>query len=102
MIALTENDKKQYANIWVVAEQLSGEIQLVTHELIGAARPLADARGSQVWVVATGKGISKKAESLYAYGADKVIVVDDPRLNDFNDELEARILGRLIKKYKPE
>ncbi|MFO7611628.1 MAG: electron transfer flavoprotein subunit alpha/FixB family protein [Clostridia bacterium] len=102
MIALTENDKKQYANIWVVAEQLSGEIQQVTHELIGAARPLADARGSQVWVVATGSGISGKAENLYAYGADKVIVVDDPRLNDFNDELEAKILGRLIKKYKPE
>ncbi|MBN2851145.1 MAG: electron transfer flavoprotein subunit alpha/FixB family protein [Clostridia bacterium] len=102
MIALTENDKKEYKNIWVVAEQLQGEIQLVTHELIGAARPLADARKSQVFVVVTGSKMAEKAETLFAYGADKVIVVDDERLLDFNDEMEAKILGRLIVKYKPE
>lgn len=102
MIALTENDKKEYKNIWVVAEQLSGEIQLVTHELIGAARPLADARNSQVWVVVTGSSMKEKAKALFAYGADKVIVVEDSRLLDFNDEMEAKILGRLIEKYKPE
>ncbi|MFO7635937.1 MAG: electron transfer flavoprotein subunit alpha/FixB family protein [Clostridia bacterium] len=102
MIALTENDKKQYKNIWVVGEQLSGEIQQVTHELIGAARPLADARNSEVWAVITGMDIAGKAKDLFAYGADNVIVVEDPRLTDFVDELEAKILIRLIEKYKPE
>jgi len=102
MIALTDVDRKEYRNIWVVAELLSGEIQPVTHELIGAARPLADARGSQVWVVVMGSGIAGQAEALFAYGADGVIVVDDPRLSGFVDELEARIMVRLIKKYKPE
>lgn len=102
MIALTEKDKNGYKNIWVVAEQLSGKIQKVTHELVGAARPLADARKSEVWVIVTGSNITEESKSLYAYGADKVIVVDDSGLMDFNDEMEAKILGRLIKKYKPE
>lgn len=102
MIALTENTKKEYKNIWVVAEQLSGVIQQVTLELIGAARPLADDRGSDVWVFAAGPGMTAQAEDLFAYGADKVIVVDDERLLNFNDELEANVLGRMVEKYKPE
>lgn len=102
MITLTDLERKEYRNIWVIAEQLSGEIQPVTHELIGAARKLADARSSEVWAVVLGSGVGSRAESLYAYGADGVIVVDDPRLSGFQDEIEARVLVRLIKKYKPE
>lgn len=102
MIAKTDNEKRQYNNIWVVAEVLSGEIQQVTLELIGKARELADTRGNQVWVVAMGKGISDQANSLYAYGADTVLVIDDDQLENFNDEIECNILIRMIEKYKPE
>ena len=102
MIALTENSKKEYKNIWVIAEQLSGHIQQVTHELIGAARPLADDRGSEVWVFSAGPCFDGQCEQLFQYGADKVIMVEDERLLNFNDELEANILGRMIEKYKPE
>lgn len=102
MIITSSNDRSKYSNVWVVAELLSGAIQPVTHELIGAARSLADARGSQVWVVAMGEGINEQATSLFAYGADKVIAVDDKRLSGFNDEIEASIMVRLIEKYYPE
>ena len=102
MLLISDTDKSQYSNVWVVAELLSGQIQPVTHELIGSARKLADTRGSQVWVVMMGAGISEQASSLFAYGADKVIVVDDPRMSSFIDELEAKVMVRLIEKYKPE
>lgn len=42
MIAFTDAERKEYRNVWVVAEISSGEIQPVTHELTGAARTLAD------------------------------------------------------------
>jgi len=102
MIALNDTDRGLYRNIWVVAELLSGEIQPVTHELIGAARELADARKSEVWVIVMGSGIDKKADSLFAYGADTVLVVDDHRLSAFIDEVETSIMIRMIDKYKPE
>ncbi len=102
MILINEADRSNYTNVWVVSEVLSGNIQPVTHELLGAARALADKRGCGVWAVAMGSGITDQARSLFAYGADKVIVVDDARLSGFVDELEARVLVRLIKKYKPE
>lgn len=102
MIISNGIDKSKYSNVWVVAEILSGKIQPVTHELIGAARALADKRFSQVWVVVMGYGVADQAHSLFAFGADKVIIADDIRLSGFNDELEARTMLRLIEKYNPE
>lgn len=102
MFISNETDKSQYANVWVVAELLSGKVQPVTHELIGAARELADVRGSQVWVVMMSSAITNQAAPLFSYGADRVIVVDDPRLAGFTEEIEAKVMVRLINKYKPE
>lgn len=102
MIISNYTDKSKYSNVWVVAELLSGKIQPVTHELIGAARSLADTRSSQVWVVVMGFGVAEQAHSLFTFGADKVIIVDDVRLSGFNDELEAKMMIRLIEKYNPE
>lgn len=102
MIISNSNDKSKYSNVWVVAELSSGKIQPVTNELIGAARSLADARASQVWVIVLGYGAAKQADSLFAFGADKVIIVDDVRLSGFIDEMESSIMARLIDKYNPE
>lgn len=102
MIILNDKDKSEYKNVWVVAELLSGKIQPVTFELIGAARKLADARGTQVWVVMMSSAIAAEAPVLFHYGADRVVVVDDIRLAGFIEEIEARVMIRLINKYKPE
>lgn len=102
MMIKNNAEKSKYSNVWAVAEVLSGRIQPVTNELIGAARLLADKRSSQVYAVVIGSGVSEQAGSLFAFGADKVIIVDDKRLSGFTDETEARVMGRLIEKYKPE
>jgi electron transfer flavoprotein alpha subunit len=102
MIIHNDADKLQYTNVWVVAEVLSGKIQPVTHELIGAARKLADARGSEVWAIVLSSAVTPQAPALIPYGADKVVVVDDIRLAGFTDEIEAKVMIRLIDQYKPE
>jgi electron transfer flavoprotein alpha subunit len=99
---INETDKLDFRNVWVVADLLAGKIQSVTHELIGSARNLADQRNSEVWVIVMGDSVSKEALSLFAYGADCVVAIDDPLLKSFVDELEANLLTRLIQKYKPE
>ena len=40
--------------------------------------------------------------SLQRYGADKVIVVDDPELKEYRTEPYAHALASVIEKYKPE
>ncbi len=98
----TEIEKSGYSDVWVLAETLSGKIQPVTHELIGAARTLADARKSQVCAVVMRPDDSESLEPLFFSGADKAVVVTDSRFSFFIDEIEARIAARLIEKYKPE
>lgn len=96
------NEKLQYKDVWVVAETLKDKIHPVTYELLGAARALAKLRASQVEVIVLCKREPDNLNCLFAYGADKAIIVKDPRLLGFLDEIEAEIIVELIEKYKPE
>jgi electron transfer flavoprotein alpha subunit len=100
MITKTEIEKANFRNVWVIGEVEDGIILPVTFELLGAARELADKRRSEVWVILLGNNIQQA--QLYAFGADVSVVIDDIRLTYFVDELEAKILSRLIEKYLPE
>ena len=102
MKVLDELDRKSYKNVWTVSECIGSSVHPVSYELLGAARKLASDRGCEVWTVLLGSNIEDKAGSLFEYGADKVILIDDGKLNAFNDELECNILQRLTLKYKPE
>jgi electron transfer flavoprotein alpha subunit len=102
MFTPDQESRSEYKNVWVVAELLSGQIQPVTHELLGVARQLADKRGSEVWAVVMGNGVTDQAATLVPYGCDHVIVVDSPVLANFVDETEASVLIRLLNKHKPE
>ncbi len=100
----TPNDELRalFRDVWVIGEERSGELKGVTFELLGAARELADARGCQVGCVLLGAGVTGLAEQCFAGQADVVVVVDDPQLADFVDDLHAEVLLRLIDKYRPE
>lgn len=100
MITKSEIEKANFRNVWVIGEVEDGIILPVTFELLGAARELADKRSSEVWVILMGNNIQQA--QLYAFGADVSVVIDDVRLTYFIDELEAKILSRLIEKYLPE
>ena len=77
---------KMSKDVYVIAEQRDGKVQKVSVELIGEATKLAKDLGEQVVAVLVGSNVSDKAESLIQYGADKVIVVDDPELKDYRTE----------------
>jgi electron transfer flavoprotein alpha subunit len=98
-VRITDIDKSLFTNAWIIAETIGGHIHPVTYELIGAARGLADARGSKVAAVVIG---GEADASLFAYGADLAIVVNAPGFSGFNDELECAALNYLIEKHKPE
>jgi electron transfer flavoprotein alpha subunit len=94
-------DLSAYKDVWVFAEQDDGQIQSVTHELLGEGRKLADSLGMKLCAVLLGSGIGGKAQELVHRGADKVYVVDKPELAHFQDEPYAAVLTDLVKKYKP-
>jgi len=93
---------EEYKGVYVFAQQVDNEISSIAFELLGKAKDLAKDLGTDVTAVLIGSGIKGLADQLAEYGADKVIVVDDPELKDYRTEPYAHALASVINKYKPE
>ncbi len=88
------------SEIFVLAEHRNGELRDITFEMLSGARNLADKMGATVTAVLLGSGVNEMAEKLKSY-ANKVLVVDDPKLENFNAEIYQKVLSKLIKDHKP-
>lgn len=95
-------DVSQYKGVWVYAEEKNGKILNVTYELLGSGRSLADSLGTDLTCVMIGSGVTDIAENAFHYGADRVVLFDDPQLSGYNDESYSDILVQMINAYKPE
>ena len=94
-------DFSEYKDIYVFAEQRDGEIQSVALELIGKAKELAQVTGEKVVAILAGCGITEKAQTLIAYGADKVVVIDDVLLKDYVTEQYTQAVFQAVNAFKP-
>ncbi|MDR2043801.1 MAG: electron transfer flavoprotein subunit alpha/FixB family protein [Clostridium sp.] len=93
---------EDYKGVYVFAQQVDQEIDSIALELIGKGKELASELGTEVTAVLVGSGVKELAEELAAYGADKVIVVDDPQLKEYRTEPYTHALASVIRKYRPE
>lgn len=95
-------DIKEYKGVFVFAQQVDGELNGIALELIGKGKDLANALGETVTAVLVGSDVKGLATTLAEYGADKVVVVDDPELKEYRTEPYTHALTEVINKYKPE
>ncbi|MQN02347.1 MAG: electron transfer flavoprotein subunit alpha/FixB family protein [Lachnospiraceae bacterium] len=93
---------EDYKGVFTYAQQVDGELSSISLELIGKGKELADALGEQVTAVLIGSKIEGLADRLGEYGADRVIIVDDPLLETYRTEQYAQALAGVINEYKPE
>jgi electron transfer flavoprotein alpha subunit len=73
------------SGVLVVAEVAEGALAAVTSEVLGAARRLADELGQPVQAALLGQGVEPLSQELIAAGADKVYVVDEPILAEYQN-----------------
>jgi electron transfer flavoprotein alpha subunit len=92
---------KMAQGVWTIAEQRDGEIRKITYELVSEGRRLADALGQDLTVVLLGSNIKDKAAELGHYGADKVLVADDPRLEPYTTDAYVSVISQLVKANEP-
>ena len=93
---------EEYKGVFIYAQQVDNEISSIAFELIGKAKELAADLGTDVTAVLLGHNVGNLVDSLAEYGADKVIVVDDPELETYRTEPYAHALASVINEYKPE
>ncbi len=74
----------------------------MVYELLGEGRKLADKLSQSLVVAVLGHNIEERAvEELISYGADEVLVVDEPLLAEFHDDTYTQALERLVREYRP-
>lgn len=93
---------EEYKGVYVFAQQVDNEISGIAYELLGKGKELAASLETEVVAVLIGYQVKDLADKLAEYGADKVIVVDDPELKVYRTEPYAHALSSVINQYKPE
>ncbi|CDE44916.1 electron transfer flavoprotein FAD-binding domain-containing protein [Clostridium sp. CAG:411] len=99
---MTRMNLEEYKGVFVFAQQVDNEISSIAFELLGKAKDLASDLNTDVTAVLVGYNVKGLADQLAEYGADKVIVVDDPELKDYRTEPYTHALASVINEYKPE
>ena len=93
---------EEFKGVYIYAEQVDNQISNIAFELLGKARDLAKDLDTDVTAVLVGSDVKGLADSLAVYGADRVIVVDDPELKDYRTEPYTHALASVINEFKPE
>ena len=93
---------EEYKGVYVFAQQVDNEVSSIALELIGKGKDLAKDLNTTVTAVLVGSNVMGLTEILGEYGADRVIVVDDPELKEYRTEPYTHALSSVIEKYKPD
>jgi electron transfer flavoprotein alpha subunit len=78
-----------------------GKLAAITAEMLGAGKKLADKLGEPLSAVLLGSGIKGLAAEAIAFGADKVFVVDDANLKDYQSDAYVTAVESVIKQANP-
>ena len=103
MGAMNAEDIAKYKGVFVFAQQVDNKLSSIAFELIGEGKRLAaNLDTKEVTAVLIGSDVKGLTDELAEYGADRVIVVDDPELKAYRTEPYAQALAAVINEFKPE
>ncbi len=88
--------------VMIYGEVLEGKLSSITTELLGCGRKLADDLGQELSAVLIGSDVSGFAQEVIAFGADKVYIVDDPLLKDYQADSYVSVLEKIAKQVMPQ
>jgi len=92
-----EKQMSEHKGVWVYSENKD-----LTIEMLGKGSELASKLQTQLTAVLIGQNVKNQANELIGYGADKVVVVDNPQLKAIQSEPYLGIVTSLVKEHKPE
>ncbi|MCQ2500039.1 MAG: electron transfer flavoprotein subunit alpha/FixB family protein [Lachnospiraceae bacterium] len=93
---------EEYKGVFVFAQQVDNQNSGIALELLGEAKRLAAPLNTEVTAVLIGSDVKGLCDELAAYGADRVILVDDPELKEYRTEPYTHALASVINEFKPD
>lgn len=82
---------------WVYVDHFKGEALPTSWEALGVGKTFGD-----VSALVFGTGVEAVAKSAFEYGADEVLLADDPSLEDFRAEVYTSTLSKLASDQNPD
>jgi electron transfer flavoprotein alpha subunit len=88
--------------VMAFCEIAGGKLTATATELLGGGRKLANDLGQPLSAVLVGEGAAPLAQEAIAFGADKVYVVDDPLLKDYQTDTYVTAVEKAAKQAMPQ
>ena len=90
-----------HKGVLICGEIAGQKLAPVTIELLGIGRKLANELGEELSVLIMGSGTASLGPEAIAYGADKVYVVVDSLLDNYNSDAYTQATANLCRKVLP-
>lgn len=92
----------EYKSIMTYCEIVEGVIPSITYEVLGCGRRLADDLGQELSTVLVGSDVGSLAQEAIAAGADKVYLVDDPMLKEYQTDAYVSVMEKVAGQVLPQ
>jgi electron transfer flavoprotein alpha subunit len=87
--------------VLVVGDIIEGKLAAITAEMLGAGKKLAEKLGEPLSAALLGSGVKDLAAEAIAFGAEKVFVVDDANLKDYQSDAYVTAAESAVKQANP-
>jgi len=92
----------EYKGIMTYCEITEGKLPSISREVLGCGRRLADDLGQELCTVLVGSDVGSLAQEAIAFGADKVYVVDDPLLKEYQTDVYVSVMEKVVRQALPQ
>jgi electron transfer flavoprotein alpha subunit len=87
-------------DVFVLVEHRQGAIRDITFEMLSKGNTLCEKTGNRLTAVLLGKDVGAMARDLKGV-ARRIVLIEDPQLENFNSEAFQQVLGDLVQQEKP-
>ena len=87
--------------VMILGEVTEGNLSSISTELLGCGRKLADELRQELSALLIGSAVRGCAQEAIAYGADRVYVVEDPLLEDYQADSYVAAAEKAAKESNP-
>jgi len=87
--------------IFAITEHINGVFRKVTFEALSAGRRIADQTGAGLTAVVLGENVTSVSNQLATYGADNIIVVENPALAEYMTDAYTNVISDIIRAEMP-
>lgn len=85
---------------FVLVEHRQGQIREITYEMLTKGRELAEDQNANLTAILMGENIKYQAKNISEH-ADRVFLIDDVKLKNFNSITYHKVLSKLILEHEP-